>query len=66
MTKAEAVKIFVSETHSWSDYWSMQECWASFVDYLVRDGQVPYRRASNWANPTTPEHFKSWNKRHYN
>lgn len=47
----------------WSDYWSMQQDWASFTDGLVRDGTVTDRQTGNWGNPCTPETFKSWQKR---
>ncbi|MBQ2616433.1 MAG: hypothetical protein IJF90_06205 [Synergistaceae bacterium] len=40
----------------------MQLEWATFVDYLEREGRITARQRDTWNNPTTPENFRRWNR----
>lgn len=66
MNKTTAIKDFISSSNGWGDYWSMQADWTCYIDCLCRDGVITQRQADTWGNPTTPERFNSWNKRHFN
>lgn len=66
MSKTVAIANFISSSCGWGDYWSMQMDWECYKDGLCRDGMITQRQADSWGNPTTPEKFASWNRRHFN
>jgi len=66
MRKQQALRNFIDmHEKPWGDYWTMQECWACYVDGLHRDGEITDKQAFEWPNPCTPETFDKWNTKWY-
>lgn len=57
MTYKDAVRQFRNQfIDLWErqvDYWTAQEVWAGWVDYLCKDGQITQRQYDTWATPFT-------------
>lgn len=55
MTYKQAVKQFREEYHylyeTQVDYWTGQQAWAGFVDYLNKDGQITDKQVFSWPTP---------------
>lgn len=52
VTKNEAVNDYISQLEDGVyDYWTIQLGWASYVDYLVKDGMLSEERADAWGTP---------------
>lgn len=53
MRYADAVKTFKKEylNPGVYDYWTVEEMWSSYTDYLCKSGQITNRQFSTWSTP---------------